>query len=58
MLKNRIAIITIIFYLIKGPSRIKKYTKEILKNTKEKSGNRKFQFLALNTFVLAAFLRS
>ena len=28
-----------------------KYTKEILKNTKEKSGNRIFQFLVLNTIL-------
>ena len=28
-----------------------KYTKEILKNTKEKSGNRIFQFLALKTII-------
>ena len=28
-----------------------KYTKDILKNTKEKSGNRIFPFFALKTFV-------
>ena len=30
-------------------SRLANYTKEILKNTKEKPGNRIFQFLALKT---------
>ena len=36
-------------WLGSAASRLGIYTKLILKNTKEKSGNRKFQFLALKT---------
>ena len=37
-------------------SRLAKYTRKILKNTKEKSGNRISQFLALTLFPTAYFI--
>ena len=38
-------------WLGSAASRLAKYTKEILKNTKEKSGKRIFKFLALKTIL-------